>query len=69
MNGNDAWPAYEQGVKPGSMVYDAPMEGNKDESRYVATEESEQTGRKYILEQLLRDSLFDKLNDAWGMFM
>lgn len=69
VNGDDPWPAYENGVKPGSMVYYAPTEGDKDESKFIPDETSEHTGRNYILQNLLTAALFDKLADAWQLFM
>ncbi|KAJ9149933.1 Sterol esterase [Pleurostoma richardsiae] len=63
------WPAYHHGVKPGSMVYFAPEEGDIDQSQFVSDEAPERTGRRDILQRLVPEEMSDKLVDVWQMFM
>ena len=68
VNGADPWDAWER-AKPGSMVFFAPAEGNKDESVFVPDENPQKTGRRAILQKLAKGELFDKVMDTWQMFM
>lgn len=69
VNGASLWPAFQNGAEPGSMVYYAPAEGDADESRFIANGASEWTGRRDILQKLVKEAQFDKLLDSWQMFM
>ncbi|KAJ5636954.1 Alpha/Beta hydrolase protein [Penicillium longicatenatum] len=69
VNGEKPWAEYQPGTAEGSMVYEAPMEGDQDLSGFVASEAPEKTGRRYALQALVKPELFDKLMDVWQMFM
>ncbi|KAH6974610.1 Alpha/Beta hydrolase protein [Ilyonectria sp. MPI-CAGE-AT-0026] len=69
VNGAKPWPPYQSHVEPGCMVYDAPSEGDKDESHFVPDEAPGLTGRRDFLQKIVGDELFDKLVDVWQMFM
>ncbi|KAH7116555.1 Alpha/Beta hydrolase protein [Dactylonectria estremocensis] len=69
VNGAKPWPAYQSDVEPGSMVYDAPSDGDEDESRFVLEEAPALTGRRDLLQKVVGEELFDKLVDVWQMFM
>lgn len=69
VNGAKPWPPYQNHVEPGCMVYDAPSEGDEDESHFVPDEAPGLTGRRDFLQKILGDELFDKLVDVWQMFM
>ncbi|KAK4207424.1 putative carboxylesterase [Rhypophila decipiens] len=67
VNGGSPWPAYN---KSGAMVYYAPAEdGAQDQSGYVPNEEGERTGRRQILQQLMKQEVFDRVMEAWEATM
>jgi carboxylesterase type B len=68
VNGAEPWPVYSTD-QPGSMVYYAPMEGNKDESEFVPTQTPEKTGRKNDLVELVGEESLDKLVEACQKFL
>ena len=69
MNGEQPWPAYQTGKKPGSMVLNAREDGERDESNFVAEETIEQTGRRNFLQEIVGAERLDSLIDVWQMFM
>ncbi|KAJ9151287.1 Sterol esterase [Pleurostoma richardsiae] len=69
VNGMSPWTAYQDIVSPGSMVYFAAEHSSKDDSRFVSTEAPELTGRRDYIQTIVGEKLFDKLADAWDMFM
>lgn len=69
VNGKQPWAGYQDDNFGGSMVYDAPMEGNENLSRFVKDGKPAVTGRRDFLQRLVQPELFDRLMDAWQMFM
>ncbi|KAJ5779251.1 Alpha/Beta hydrolase protein [Penicillium paradoxum] len=69
VNGERPWERYQHDNAEGSMVYDAPMEGAEDLSRFVKDGTSSSTGRRNFLQKIVPPELFDRLMDAWQMFM
>lgn len=69
VHGADPWDAWGNGGEAASMVYFAPIEGKKDESRSVSGEDLEQTGRRDVLQKLATGEVLDRIMDAWQMFM
>jgi carboxylesterase type B len=68
VNGAEPWPVYST-EQPGSMVYCAPTEGDKDESEFVPTQTPEKTGRKNDLVELVGEEWLDKLVEACQKFL
>ena len=68
VHGGTPWPAYqtEQG---GAMVYFAQKQGAHDESYFSEHEAPEKTGRRVIIQTLMKQKCWDKVMDAWEMFM
>lgn len=69
VNGGSPWRAYKNGVEDGSMVYFASEQGEEDESRFVSDEASEKTGRRDVLQKLMKQELLDKVMEAWETTM
>lgn len=69
VNGGEPWPAYETGIKEGTMTYFASETADEDGSGFVSVEDPKHTSRRDHLRQIVGESLFDKLVDAWQMFM
>ncbi|KAL3464916.1 Alpha/Beta hydrolase protein [Aspergillus heterothallicus] len=69
VNGERPWAEYKPGSAEGSMVYDAPMEGGQEQSRFVKNEAAKETGRRYLLQELVKPEHFDKLMQSWQLFM
>ncbi|KAK4199004.1 putative carboxylesterase [Triangularia verruculosa] len=67
--GEVPWPAYKIGAQEGAMVYFAREQSSEDESRYVPGEITEETGRRDILQKIMTQEVFDKVMDAWDLFM
>lgn len=69
VHGQDPWPAFSGSGHSGAMVYSAPMERDQDGSAYVADATPDRVGRRNIIQRLVKPSLYDKVFDAWSMFM
>ncbi|KAK4683063.1 hypothetical protein QC764_121820 [Podospora pseudoanserina] len=69
IHGEAPWPAYKIGAQEGAMVYYAPEQGEEDQSRFVSGEIPEETGRRDILQKLMKQEVLDKVMDAWDLFM
>ncbi|KAK4171979.1 putative carboxylesterase [Triangularia setosa] len=67
--GEAPWPGYKGGTQEGAMVYYAPEQGEEDQSRFVPGEVPEETGRRDILQKLMKQEVLDKVMDAWDLFM
>lgn len=69
INGKQPWRKY--GDKSGSevMIYEAEMEGNVDKTRLIDDIGGPGNGRRKILSDVVGEELFDKLLDAWKMFL
>lgn len=68
-NGADPWPACEPGGKPSAMVYNAPMVGGFDESKFVEDGSPALTGRKNDLVELVGEHKLDMLVEACQHFL
>lgn len=68
VNGEEPWPAYDR-HRPGSMVYFASMEAERDASEYIRTLDPAKTGRKTDLVDLVDEESLDKLVQACQMFL
>lgn len=51
------------------MVYYAPEQGEEDQSRFVSGEIPGETGRRDILQKLMKQEVLDKVMDVWDFFM
>jgi len=60
INGEEPWKPYEKSV-PAAMVYDAKADGDKDESVLAGKGESNLTGRRHFLEDIVGRERFDNL--------
>ena len=69
VNGIKPWVPYGEGPTPAAMVYDAPINGEHDQSGFLPNGESQWTGRRDLLHSIAGERNFDKLVDAWQMFM
>ncbi|PLB35005.1 Alpha/Beta hydrolase protein [Aspergillus candidus] len=69
IHGKKPWAEYQVGTAEGSMVYNASIAGDQNLSGFAASEAPEKTGRRYALQALVKPELFDRLMDAWQMFM
>jgi carboxylesterase type B len=67
----DPWPAYEgKRGNDGAMVYTALPDDERDWSAYVPNEQSEEMGRRTVIQDLISDgAVLDKVMDAWLLFM
>lgn len=68
VHGDEPWTAYRNGIQGGSMVYDAPAEGDLDTSEYVGWETPQTTRRRDIM-QSIEPGLLDRLMEGWQLFM
>lgn len=68
VHGGKPWAAYHERTQ-GSMVYNAPAEGDLDRSEYVGRETPQRTGRRDALERVEEAGLLDRLMDGWQLFM
>ena len=68
VQGSDPWPAQKT-ESPGSMIYSAAAEGSEDTSGYLEEDRPAESGRRSILQDLMKEKLYDKLLAAWQMFM
>lgn len=68
VNQDTPWEQYQPETE-GSMVYDAPMQGDGDLSRFVKNGPPANTGRRDHLQKIVQPELFDRLMDVWQMFM
>ncbi|KAJ5520859.1 hypothetical protein N7463_001312 [Penicillium fimorum] len=68
-NGKSPWAAYQNHSAEKAMVYYSPVVGDKDCSTFGSNVAPEYTGRRRILQQVVRVELLDKVLDAWQMFM
>lgn len=69
VHGGEPWVAYRTGTQEGSMVYDAPAEGEVDGSQYVECEIPQRTGRRDVMYKVETPEILDKLMGSWQMFM
>lgn len=82
VHGKDPWPAFHgKGPDcPGAMVYSVSTNDEKDESGYVegvngivGGEESarfnQRTGRRELMQTIVKEEYYDKLFEAWYLFM
>lgn len=69
VQGGEPWVAYRNGAQEGSMVYNAPVEGELDRSEYVECETPQRTGRRILMHKMEAPGVLDKLMDGWQMFM
>lgn len=69
VHGGEPWMAYRSGIQEGSMVYDAPAEGDLDRSEYVGWETPQLTGRRDIMQRIDDPGLLDRLMEGWQLFM
>jgi hypothetical protein len=51
------------------MAYYAGENASDDESQYVPSDDTNQTGRRVVLQDLLTEDESDKVMSAWEMFM
>jgi carboxylesterase type B len=68
VNGGSPWPAH-QAAQGGVMVYYAQEQGDDDQSRFVENEAPGETGRRVILQTLMKQEWWDKVMEAWELFM
>ncbi|KAE8383735.1 Alpha/Beta hydrolase protein [Aspergillus bertholletiae] len=69
VHGESPWEEYRYRTADGSMVYDAAAEGCDDLTKFVKKETPEEAGRRNFLQTIVPTELFDRLMDAWHMFM
>jgi len=69
VNGGSPWAAYKSGTEEGAMVYYAPEQSQEDESRFVPDEAPGRTGRRHVLQKLMKQDVFDKVMEAWEALM
>ena len=69
INGAEPWPANGNDKLPGAMIYDAPIEGGRDESVFVPKRTPETTARTNFLVDLVGEDSLDKLLQANQMFL
>jgi carboxylesterase type B len=69
--GKDPWPAIdEERGGDGAMVYSALLDDERDRSAYEPDGESDEMGRRTVLQTLIQESaVLDKVMDAWLSFM
>ena len=69
VNGKDPWLAPPRHGRHGSKVYFAAPDDEKDESLFVTDESSPELRRRRILLTVLKEEYWDRLFDAWQMFL
>lgn len=69
VHGGQPWLAYRKGTQEGSMVYNAPAEGEVDRSEYVEYEIPQRTGRRNVMYKAENPEILDRLMDSWQMFL
>ncbi|KIX92996.1 uncharacterized protein Z520_11269 [Fonsecaea multimorphosa CBS 102226] len=83
VHGEDPWPAFDAkgSNRCQAMVYSAPTDRETDESEYVDVQNEircrsgnvdgfdQLTGRRTLIQMTVKEQYFDRLFDAWNLFM